>query len=84
MQLPMVCNHNPQTTVWAHSNKSLHGKGMGLKAEDQYGAYACSTCHAVYDGQIKRPDWMSKEFVDESFEESMEQSRGILRKKGLL
>ena len=84
MQLPMVCNRNPQTTVWAHSNKSEHGKGMGLKAEDQYGAYACSTCHAVYDGQMKRPDWMSKEFVDESFSDAMEISRDILRKKGLL
>ena len=84
INLPGVCNHNPETTVWAHSNKSEHGKGMGLKANDEYGAYACYACHAVYDGQMKRPEWMSKEFVDESFADAMEISRSMLIKKGLL
>lgn len=76
--------HNPETVVFAHSNKSKHGKGMGLKAKDEFGAYACYRCHAIYDGHEKRPDYIPKEYIDEIFEKGMEKTREILRTKGLL
>ena len=44
-----ACNHNPETTVAAHSNWQEHGKGMGQKAHDIFVAYACSDCHAWLD-----------------------------------
>lgn len=45
-----VCNHNPETTVAAHSNWAQHGgKGGARKADDCYSAWACSSCHTWVD-----------------------------------
>lgn len=49
IRIPRVCNFNPETTVLAHIN----GAGMGLKAHDIHGAYACSACHDAIDSRIK-------------------------------
>lgn len=49
IKLPGVCCRNPETTVLAHSNQGIHGKGMGLKSGDQYGVWACFTCHQWLD-----------------------------------
>lgn len=46
VRIPGVCNFNPETTVFAH----LNGGGMGMKALDIHGAYACSACHFWLDG----------------------------------
>lgn len=43
------CNHDPSTTVWAHSNFQRHGKGRGIKAHDIFGCFACSGCHHWLD-----------------------------------
>lgn len=50
LRIPYVCNHNPETTVLAHSNSQAHGKGMGIKADDAIGAvWACYACHTWAD-----------------------------------
>lgn len=49
LQIDGVCNGNPETTVAAHSNLLRHGKGRGVKAEDCYTVWACSSCHAWLD-----------------------------------
>lgn len=49
LMVPNVCNGNPETTTWAHSNQDRHGKGKGLKAHDVFGAFACSACHNWLD-----------------------------------
>jgi hypothetical protein len=50
MALPGVCCADPATTVLAHSNRSIHGKGGALKASDAVGAvWACWSCHAWLD-----------------------------------
>ena len=47
-----VCNHNPETSVWAHIR--LGGvAGMGLKPPDICGVVACSACHDAIDGRTK-------------------------------
>mgnify|MGYP000498261172 CR=1 FL=1 len=46
-----VCNGNPETTVFAHAK----GGGMGMKAHDIHGCYACSSCHEWIDGGWTRP-----------------------------
>jgi len=43
------CGANDGTVVWAHSNSQRHGKGMGIKAHDLFGAYLCHKCHSAYD-----------------------------------
>jgi hypothetical protein len=43
------CGADDGTIVWAHSNSSRHGKGMGIKAHDLFGAYLCHQCHTMYD-----------------------------------
>jgi hypothetical protein len=48
-RVPGVCNRNPETTVWCHSNESEHGKGVGCKSHDPHGAFGCSACHDWYD-----------------------------------
>jgi hypothetical protein len=53
MNSPM-CNGNPETVVWCHSNFHEHGKGVGLKAHDVFGFYGCSGCHQWFDHDSKR------------------------------
>lgn len=43
------CNHNTETTVFAHFNESYAGKGAGQKADDCAGVFACSDCHDWLD-----------------------------------
>lgn len=44
-----VCNFDNSTTVAAHSNLLVHGKGHGRKADDCYTVWACARCHAWLD-----------------------------------
>jgi hypothetical protein len=58
IRIPGVCNHDPETTVFAH----LPGGGMGAKQSDIHGAYACSDCHFWLDGgytssQLDQPQY---------------------------
>jgi len=84
INLPGVCNYNSESVVWAHSNRGIDGKGMGKKANDEKGAYACYNCHATYDRQMKRPFNMSLEYVENTFTEAMERSKLLLKQKGLI
>jgi len=83
LRLPGVCNGNPETTVWAHSNSAEHGKGGALKAFDQNGCYACYACHMVYDRQYPRPAGLSLLDVLHLFLHAMQRSQKILVRRGL-
>lgn len=78
-----ICNHNPETTVWAHSNKAEDGKGMGQKADDIYGCYACSDCHDVLDGRRQRTGHNLTD-VESYFTRAMKKSWRRLIEKGVL
>lgn len=84
MRIPGVCNRDPETTVWCHENSFAAGKGMGIKARCEHGAYGCAACHAVLDGQAPRPPGLTKEDVDVYFARGKVVSRQILERKGLL
>lgn len=43
------CFKDDGTVVGAHSNQSVHGKGRGIKAGDQYCASLCADCHGWLD-----------------------------------
>lgn len=45
-----LCNFDPHTTVLAHY-RSIGISGLGIKAPDLIGAWACSSCHDLIDGR---------------------------------
>ena len=49
LMLPRVTFHDIETVVPAHSNQSRHGKGMGIKANDNFSVPACYACHYQID-----------------------------------
>lgn len=51
--LSPMCNGDPLTVVWCHSDHSDHGRGFGFKAHDIFGFYGCSGCNAWYDTYSK-------------------------------
>lgn len=81
VRLPGVCNHNPETTVLAHVR--LAGvSGMGIKADDLLGAWACSSCHDAIDrrGHLD----LERDYVRLAHLEGMVRTIAILRKEGLV
>jgi len=54
---PYCLGDEGSTTVSAHSNQLIHGKGRGLKADDCMSVWACHRCHAHLDSG----DFLSKE-----------------------
>jgi len=50
LNIPGVCNHNPETTVLCHAPHP--DKGMGHKGPDTWAAYGCSDCHAAMDKHV--------------------------------
>lgn len=83
LRLPGACNHNPETTVWAHSNHIEDGKGGSTKADDIFGCYACSSCHDELDGRT-HVTGLTKEEIDWYFHRAMKESWRILILTGVL
>lgn len=48
VRIPRVCSHNSETVVLAHV-RMAGISGMGIKADDLLGAWACSSCHDAID-----------------------------------
>ncbi len=82
VQLPGVCNGNPETVVWAHANSLQFGKGIGMKTHDLLGAYACQQCHDAYDRRIKTDH--VREFVEFCFMEGHMKSLKMLIDEGVV
>ena len=58
IEIPGVCNRNPETVVLCHLNKRSLGAGMGKKTPDIFGAWGCSACHDAVDGRMRtNEDW---------------------------
>lgn len=76
------CTFDPSTTVWAHSNRLEDGKGMGIKARDEEGCYACHACHSWLDGGYA--GHMPRSLVDTYFDLARTESQKILKRKGLM
>lgn len=49
LRIPGLCLGKAAPTVPCHSNQSIHGKGMGIKAHDVYTLPGCSVCHREID-----------------------------------
>lgn len=64
VRLQGVCKFDPEYTIWSHGRWNRAGRGKAIKAIDLNGAYACTACDAVYDGQVPIPAGMTRESVD--------------------
>lgn len=84
VRIPGICHYQPEYTIWSHFRGLAGGKGMGIKSHDACGAYACTACDAVYDGQRPRPEGMTKEDVDLAWLKGHILSLVKLIKKGLI
>jgi hypothetical protein len=81
IRLPGICNHNSETTVLAHVR--LAGvSGMGLKADDLLGAWACSACHDAIDRRSHTD--LDRDAVRLAHLEGMVRTIAQLRKEGLV
>jgi hypothetical protein len=83
LRFPGICNRNPETTAWCHSNRLEDGKGMGLKARDEEGCYGCSDCHAWLDGGYASAG-AQRGPVEARFDAARIESQEILKQKGLM
>jgi hypothetical protein len=79
MEIPGVCNHDSETVVFAHSNLSEDGKGIGQKADDCFGAYACSACHTWLDAHKS-----SREYEIYMFTRALKRTWRRMLDKGVL
>jgi hypothetical protein len=81
VRLPGICNHNSATTVLAHIR--LSGiSGMGIKADDLLGAWACSACHDAVDRRFRTD--LDRDYVRLAHLEGMVRTIAQLRKEGLI
>jgi len=79
-----VCSGDPAKTIWSHGRWQRAGRGKGIKAIDLCGAYACTDCDAVFDGQRKPPEGMTREDIDLDWMMGHMESLVKLSQKGLI
>lgn len=81
VRLPDICNHNPETTVLAHI-RMAGLSGMGIKADDLLGAWACSSCHDSIDRRSHTD--LDRDYVRLAHLEGMARTIAQLRKEGIV
>ena len=81
IRLPGICNHNSETTVLAHV-RLVGVSGMGIKADDLLGAWACSACHDAIDRRSHTD--LDRDAVRLAHLEGMVRTIAQLRKEGLV
>ncbi len=78
VRLEGICNHNSETVVLAHIR--MPGlSGMGIKADDLLGAWACSACHDAIDRRSNTD--LDRDYVRLSHLEGMARTIAQLRKE---
>ena len=82
IRLPGICNHNAETSVWAHINSVRWGAGRGHKSPALCGAVACSACHDAVDGRAKTD--LERDFIKLCALEGHMESLALLVKVGIL
>jgi hypothetical protein len=80
VRLPDICNHNPETTVLAHI-RMAGLSGMGIKADDLLGAWACSSCHDAIDRRSHTD--LDRDYIRLAHLEGMARTIAQLRKEGI-
>jgi len=83
VRIPGACTFDPATVIWSHAPLGAAGKGRGLKALDLCGAYCCTACDAVIDGQRPLPPGETRDSVLLAWMFGHMRSLVRLRQKGL-
>ena len=79
VRLEGICNHNSETVVLAHIR--MPGvSGMGIKADDLLGAWACSACHDAIDRRSNTD--LDRDYVRLAHFEGMARTIAQLCKEG--
>lgn len=55
VRIPGVCNGNSETVILAHL-RMAGLTGVGMKADDLFGAWCCSSCHDAIDRRNRTVD----------------------------
>ena len=84
VRIPGVCRAHPDYTIWSHAPLGAAGKGGGLKALCLCGAYCCTACDAVIDGQAPLPGGYSRAMALNDWFMGHMRSLVRLRQKGLV
>lgn len=79
-----ACTHDPAHTIWSHAPLQAAGKGRGWKSIDLAGAYCCTACDAVIDGQRPLPPGANRDSVMLDWFHGHMRSLVILKQKGLV
>jgi len=79
-----ACTHDPKHTIWSHAPLQAAGKGKSIKAVDLAGAYCCTACDAVIDGQRPLPAGATRDSVMLDWFHGHMRSLVILKQKGLV
>lgn len=79
-----VCTHDPAHTIWSHAPLQAAGKGRGWKSICLAGAYCCTACDAVIDGQRPLPPGATRDSVMLDWFMGHMRSLVILKQKGLV
>lgn len=82
VRIPNVCTHDESTVVLAHFRMS-GVSGIGMKANDLLGAWACYSCHAEIDGQTRKSG-MSRDELRLAHLEGMVRTIAVLCAEGLV
>lgn len=80
LQVPGICNGNPETTVLCHLPSSTHG--MGYKSDDFWAVFGCNCCHDVIDGRVPY-DWRTGE-KDEILLQAIHDTQKVWINEGLI
>lgn len=82
-----ICSRDPLCTIWSHARWGAQlgegGKGMGTKADDLAGAYACTACDAAFDQMTNAGD-MTRAELDLDWMMGHLRSLGMLQRDGLV
>lgn len=78
------CPGDPAMTIWSHARWNSAGKGKSTKALDISGAFACTYCDSIFDGQTPPPPGYTREQVDADWCQGHFRSLMRLAEKGLL
>ncbi len=79
-----ICNGRSETTVWSHFPGLDADRGMGMKALDLCGAYACSACHDAVDGRTHATAGHDRTAILLAWMYGHMRSLVILKQKGLV
>lgn len=77
------CPNDRAMTIWSHNRHQRAGKGGALKAISLNGAYGCTHCDAIYDGQKPRPAGWTEDMVELAWYHAHAESLVRLKQKGL-